>query len=102
MLFRILILVIQLKKLTTTQKLKFLKRKLLIMIYIISTPKLNKLTIINFAERLQQTKSKLANKDDIVDFIKKTNFDKKLKQNNNKVTSNKTRHVEVKKYQMII
>ena len=68
------------------------------MIYIISTPKLNKLTIINFAERLQQTKSKLANKDDIVDFIKKTNFDKKLKQNNNKVTSNKTRHVEVKKY----
>ena len=56
------------------------------MIYIISTPKLNKLTIINFAERLQQTKSKLANKDDIVDFIKKTNFDKKLKQNNNKVT----------------
>ena len=53
------------------------------MIYIISTPKLNKLTIINFAERLQQTKSKLANKDDIVDFIKKTNFDKKLKQNNN-------------------
>ena len=59
---------------------------------------MNKLTIINFAERLQQTKSKLANKDDIVDFIKKTNFDKKLKQNNNKVTSNKTRHVEVKKY----
>ena len=68
------------------------------MIYIISTPKLNKLTIINFAERLQQTKSKLANKDDIADFIKKTNFDEKLKQNNNKVTSNKTRHVEVKKY----
>ena len=68
------------------------------MIYIISTSKLNKLTIINFAERLQQTKSKLANKDDIVDFIKMTNFDKKLKQNNNKVTSNKTRHVEVKKY----
>ena len=35
--------------------------------------------------------AKLANKDDIVDFVKKTCFDEKLVNTTNKVTSNKTK-----------
>lgn len=38
----------------------------------------------------------MANKDDITDFIKKSDFDTKLTKVNNKVSSNKTEHVEVK------
>ena len=40
--------------------------------------------------------AKLATKADIVDFVKKTDFDDKLKDLNRKVTSNRTRHVPVK------
>ena len=47
-----------------------------------------------FDDRLQQ--ANLANKDDITDFIKKSDFDTKLTKVNNKVSSNKTEHVEVK------
>ena len=57
MLFRLLKLVIQLKKLTITQKV-------------------NKLTADTFAERLAQ--AKLATKNDIANFVKKTDFDDKL------------------------
>ena len=38
----------------------------------------------------------MANKDDITDFIKKSDFETKLTKVNNKVSSNKTEHVEVK------
>ena len=47
-----------------------------------------------FAARLAQ--AKLATKADIADFVKKTDFDEKLKKNNKKVTSNRTKHVEGK------
>ena len=41
----------------------------------------------NFAARL--TQPKLATKDDIADFVKETDFDKKLNNLNNKISSNK-------------
>ena len=47
----------------------------------------------NFAASL--TQANLASKNDIADFVKKTDFDEKLKNCNNKIT-NKTRHVKVK------
>ena len=37
----------------------------------------------------------LASKNDIADFVKKTDFDDKLKNLNKKVTSNKAKHVLV-------
>ena len=49
----------------------------------------------NFAARLKP--AKWATKNDIADFVKNTDFDKKLASINKKVTSNKTRHVEVDK-----
>ena len=49
----------------------------------------------NFAARLAQ--AKLATKNDIANFVKKTYFDKKLKNINKKVTSNKTKNVLAKK-----
>ena len=52
------------------------------------------MTVANFAARLGQ--AKLLTKDDIVDFVRKTNFDEKLININRKVTVNKARHVEVK------
>ena len=58
----------------------------------ITTQEFNKLTAENFAARLAQ--AKLAFKADIDDFVRKTNFDEKLKNVNKKVTSNKTKHVE--------
>ena len=47
----------------------------------------------NFTARLKQ--ANLVTKGDITDFVKKTNFDDKLKSLNKKVTSNKSRHVLV-------
>ena len=61
----------------------------------ITTQELNKLTAENFAARLAQTK--LTSEADIADFIKRTDFDDKLKKLNKKVTSNKTKHVETEK-----
>ena len=43
----------------------------------ITTPEFNKLTAENFAARLSQ--SNLASKNDIANFVKKTDFDNKLK-----------------------
>ena len=67
----------------------------------ITIPKVNKLTAENFASRLAQ--ANLAGKNDIVNFLKKTDFDDKLKHLNKKVTSNKTKHLlvenELKKLQ---
>ena len=43
----------------------------------ITTQEFNKLTVENFAARLKQ--ANLASKNDIADFIKQTDFDKKLR-----------------------
>ena len=50
----------------------------------INSPEFNKLTAEYFAARLSKTN--LASKNDITDFIKETNFDDKLKN----ITSSKT------------
>ena len=60
----------------------------------ITTPEFNQLTAENFAARLAQ--ANLASKNDIANFIKKTDFDDKLKNLNKKVTSNKAKHLVVK------
>ena len=69
MILRLLILVIYLKKLTIAQKLVKLKIKYLIMI-MINILLLKDLTAEIFAARLNE--EKLATKDDIADFAKKT------------------------------
>ena len=61
----------------------------------ITTQKFSRLTSKNFAAILKQ--ANLVSKNDISDFTKKTDFDDKLKNINKKVTSNKTRHMEVTK-----
>ena len=70
----------------------------------ITTPEFNKLTAENFAARLAQ--ANLASKSDIANFVKKTDFDDKLKNLNKKVTSNKTKHLlvenELKNYKHLI
>ena len=60
---------------------------------IITIPEFNKLTIENFAARLAQ--ENLATKNDITNFVKKTDFDDKLNNLNKKITLNKTKHVLV-------
>ena len=60
--------------------------------YII-TPEFNKLTTENFTTRIKL--ANLAIKGDIADFVKKTDFDDKLKNLNKKVTSNKSQHLLV-------
>ena len=59
----------------------------------ITSPSFNKLTAEHFTVRLKQ--ASLAIKGDIVDFVKRTDFDDKLKNSNKKVTSNKLQHVLV-------
>ena len=56
----------------------------------ITTHEFNKLTEDFFASILAQ--AKLATKDDISDFVKKKNFDNKLKNILKKVTLNNTKH----------
>ena len=53
----------------------------------------NKLKTESFAERLAQ--ANLANKNDIANFVKKTDFAEKLKTLNKKTTSNKIKHLLV-------
>ena len=84
-LFRQLILVIQLKKLTITKKFLKLKRKNLIINNYgkyITTQEFNMLTADDFAARLAQ--EKLATKANIADFIKVIDFTNKLKNINKK------------------
>ena len=57
----------------------------------ITTPEFNKLTVENFVARLAQ--ANLSSKSDIANFVKKTDFDDKLKNLNKRVTSNKTKHL---------
>ena len=61
--------------------------------YITTTPEFNKLTKDSFTVRLKQ--ANLATKGDIAAFVKKTDFDDKLKNLSKKVTSNKLQHVLV-------
>ena len=56
---------------------------------------MNKLTSENFAARSKQ--GNLAIKADIDDFVEKTDFDEKLKNSKEKVTSYKTKHLQAKK-----
>ena len=58
-----------------------------------TTQEFNKLTLENFAARLAQ--ANLESKNDIANFVRKTDFDNKLKNLNRKVTSNKIKHVFV-------
>ena len=59
----------------------------------ITTQEFNRLTAENFIARLKP--ANLASKTMIADFIKKIDFDDKLKYFNKKVNPNKTRHIEV-------
>ena len=59
----------------------------------ITTPEFNKLTAETFAARLRQ--ANLASKNDIANFINKTDFDNKLSGFNKRINSNKTKHVVV-------
>ena len=52
----------------------------------ITTPEFNKLTAKRFAARLKQA-----------NLVNKTDFDNKLTSFNRRITSNKTKHLEVKK-----
>ena len=60
-----------------------------------TTQELDKLTSENFASRVAQ--GNLASKNDIDSFVKKKDFDDKLKKVNKKVISNKTKHIEAEK-----
>ena len=59
----------------------------------ITTQEFNKLTSENFTARLAQ--ANLPSENDIANFVKKTDFDNKLKILNEKVTSNKSKHLLV-------
>ena len=55
---------------------------------------MNTLKSEDFGSRLAQTN--LASKDYIADFVKKTDFDNKLKSFNRRITSNKRKDIEFK------
>ena len=57
----------------------------------ITSPEFNKLTAECFATRLKQ--ANLANKNDVTNFVNKANFDNKLLSFNERINSNKTKHV---------
>ena len=57
----------------------------------ITPQEFNNLTLENFVAQLGQ--GNLANKSDIDNFVKQTDFDDKLKKLNKKVTSSKSKHV---------
>ena len=59
----------------------------------ITTLEFNKLTTEHFAARSRQ--ANFENKNDIANSVNKTDFDKKLKNFNKKITSNKTKHLLV-------
>ena len=59
----------------------------------INTQDFNKLTPENFIARLAQ--ANLSSKSDVGNFVKKTDFDDKIKKLSKNVTSNKTKHVLV-------
>ena len=95
MILMLLILVIQLKKTDYKSKVNEIEKKITDRNpnKYITTQAFIKLTAENFTARLKQ--ANLARKNDIADFVKKMDFDDKLKNLNKKYTSNKTKHVLV-------
>ena len=90
-------LAIQLKKLTITQKLIKLKKKITTghdHDKYITNQEFNKLTSEICSARLAQ--ANIASQSDIANFVKTTDFDDKLKHLNKNATSNKTKSVVVK------
>ena len=59
----------------------------------ITTPEFNKLASEKYSARLKEVN--LASKSDIVDLLKKTDFNNKLLGFNKRINSNKTKHVVV-------
>ena len=98
MIFRPLILVIYFEKTDYTTKIKEIEIKInnhdhvkCITTQEFNIKKLNSLTSENFASRLAS--ANLAIKNDIANFVKKADFDDKLKDLSETVTSNKTKNV---------
>ena len=102
-LLRLLILVIQSKKHNTTQhsyntKTSEIEKKVLDHDdnnQYITIQEFKKITTESFIARLKQ--ADLATKAGIDDFVEKTEFDDKLKNLNEKVTSKKTKHLEAER-----
>ena len=90
-----LMLVIQSKKNDYNTKVNKIEKKITDYDHdkYITTQEFNKLTAENSTARLAQ--ANLAIKCHIANFIKKTDFDDKLKNLNKNITSNKTKHVLV-------
>ena len=76
---------------TTTTAVTAVENKIANQSKYITASELNKLTSESFASRLVQ--GNLASKNVIANFIKKTDFDDKIKDLNKKITSNKTKHL---------
>ena len=95
MLFRQFILPIQFKKTDHTIKIAEFENKMLDHNKYITIDYFNKFLGAIFEERLKQ--ANLASKNDIALFLKKIYFDEKLRNNNDKVTSNKIKHVQAEK-----
>ena len=79
--------------LATTSALTTVENKIRDHSKYITNPTFNKLTAEHFTARLKQ--ANLVTKDGITDFVKKRDFDNKLKNLNERVTSNKIKHVMV-------
>ena len=88
-------LVIQSERTDYNTKINKIKKKITDHNYdkYITIPEFNKLTAETFSARLVQ--GNLANKNDITNFVNKSDFDEKLKNLNKKVASNKTKHLLV-------
>ena len=95
MLFRQLILPIQFKKTDHNIKIAEFENKMLDHNKYVTIDYFNKFLGAIFEERLKQ--ANLASKNDIALFLKKIYFDEKLRNNNDKVTSNKIKHVQAEK-----
>ena len=91
MLCRLLILVIQFKKADYNTKIDEIEKKILDHDKYVTTQEFNKHTTEHFATKLKQ--AKLATKN----FVKKTDFDDKLKNFSKNVKTNKTRHLQIEK-----
>ena len=79
--------------LATTTALTALENKIPDHSKYVATPEFNRLTVENFATGLAQ--ANLASKNDIANFVEKTNFDDKLKNSNKSITSYKAKLVLV-------
>ena len=77
--------------LTTTTAVTAVENKIPDHSKYVTTPEFNKITAESFTARLAQVN--LASKNDIANFLKKTDFYDKLKTLNKKFTSNETKHV---------